>query len=161
MDFSFTGELKTAKSGNLCKHLNHCIIIYIYTVYIISLHQVFLRSLCSCYLFLCHRTRKVQKMLASRPSESLDLSAVLLDWSIGASHADWSISHRFTLYPMYPIYFVYLCFIPRLWQFHGGCQLGASDFCWAPHTMQHFQDLICSSQASQAVSRGSGELLPL
>ena len=32
-----------------------------------------------------------------------------------------------------------------------------------PYTMliQHFQDLLYSCQASQAISRGSGELLPL
>ena len=50
MGFSFTGESKTAKSGNLCKHLNHCIIIYIYTVYIIGLHQVFLVLLLSLFV---------------------------------------------------------------------------------------------------------------
>lgn len=54
MGFSFTGESKTAKSGNLCKHVNHCIIIhihtYIYTVYIISFHQVFLVLLLSLFV---------------------------------------------------------------------------------------------------------------
>ena len=156
MGFSFTGESKTAKSGNLCKHLNHCIIIYIYTVYIIGLHQVFLVLLLS--LFVSPN---------SQGPEDAGVSALRVFRSfccVGLIH--WCVPCRLvyiTLYPMYPIYFVYLCFIPRLRQFHGGCQLGASGFCWAPHTMliQHFQDLLCSSQASQAVSRGSGELLPL
>ena len=57
MGFSFTGESKTAKSGNLYANISitaslyiYIIYIYIDTVYIISLHQVFLVLLLSLFV---------------------------------------------------------------------------------------------------------------